>query len=120
MVNYSVTQYGESRFGLKYNDDELSSIIDSFIKKQREQDIDYFTYFTLCRYILVTADKSDMLIGKEANTYYQQPNLNQKEFTRISCLIWNFILNRKIFVDFSNNAYIAHYENDTIFGIMKD
>lgn len=119
MVSYNVTQYGESRFGLKYNDEELTGIIDSFIKKQKSQDIDYFTYYTLCKFILITAEKSDRLNGKEPNTYYQQPNLNQKEYTRMSRLIWNFILDRKIFVDFSNNAYIAHYENDTVFGIME-
>lgn len=120
MVSYSVTRYGESRFGLKYSDEELKGIISSFIQKQRSQDIDYFTYFTLCKYILQSADKSDKLSGKDPNTYYQQPNLNQKEYTRISRLIWNFILDKKIFVDFSNNAYIAHYENDTVFGIMED
>lgn len=120
MVSYSVTQYGESQFGLRYSDEELSDIIGTFIKKQKSMDIDYFTYYTLCKHVLVYADKEGKLLGKELNTYYQQPSLSQKEYTRISRLIWNFILGRRIFVDFSNNAYIARYDNDTVFGIMED
>lgn len=120
MVNYSVTQYGESRFGLKYKDEELSGIIEDFIQKQKSREINYFTYFTLCKYILIQADKTDQLVGKMANTYYPQINLDQNAYTRISRLIWIFIMDRKIFVDFSNNAYIAHYENDTVFGIMEN
>ena len=120
MVSYSVTQYGESRFGLNYSDEKLKGIIGAFIEKQRSDKKYYFTYYTLCRYVLNLADREFMLLGKEDNTYYQQPNLSQKEYTRISRLIWVFILDKKIFVDFSNNAYIAHYENDTVFGIMED
>lgn len=120
MVNYSVTQYGEARFGLNYNDEELTCVIDSFIQNKKNNKDDYFTYFTLCKFVLETADIAGKLNGKEANTYYQQPNLSQKEYTRISRLIWDFILGRKVFVDFSNNAYIAHYDNDTVFGIMDD
>lgn len=120
MVNYSVTQYGEARFGLQYNDEELKDVIGEFIQTQRNNNNNYFTYYVLCKYILELADRTNKLLGKDANTYYQQPNLSQKEYTRISCLIWDFILERKIFVDFSNNAYIAHYDNDTVFGIMED
>lgn len=120
MVSYTVTQYGESRFGLKYEDEELKSIINAFIQLQRKVKDYYFTYYTLCRHIMLLADKEDRLNGKDANTYYQQPNLSGKEYTRISRLIWDFILEKKIFVDFSNNAYIPHYENDTVFGIMED
>lgn len=120
MFNYSVIQYGESKFGLRYNDEDLKGIVDAYIKKQKSQDIYYFTYFTLCKYILLEADRADKLIGKEPNTYYQQPNLNQKAYTHISRIIWDFIFERKIFVDFSNNAYIAHYDNDTVFGILGD
>ena len=120
MVSYTVTQYGESRFGLQYEDEELKSVINAFIQAQRKEKDYYFTYYTLCRHIMLLADKENKLKGKEANTYYQQPNLSPKEYTRISRLIWDFILDKKIFVDFSNNAYIPHYENDTVFGIMEN
>ena len=120
MVNYSITQFGEAQFGLHYSDEDLIEIINSFIQKKKEEHSDYFTYYTLCKYILTMADSNNKLIGKEPNTYYQQPNLSQKEYTRISRLLWVLILDRKVFVDFSNNAYIAHYENDTVLGIMID
>lgn len=118
MIRYSVTQFGVYRFELQYKDEELKGIIDSFINSQKDNKSTYFTYYTLCRHIMMQADKDDMLLGKEANTYYQQPELNMKEYTRISRLLWGLILEEKIFVDFSNNVYIPHYEKDTIFGIL--
>lgn len=120
MVNYTITQYGETKFGLQYSDEELLGVINLFVQKKKEEKADYFTYYTLCKYILILAERENRLIGKESNTYYQQTNLSQKEYTRISRLLWQLILNQKIFVDFSNNAYIAHYENDTVLGIMND
>ena len=120
MVNYNVTQYGEAQFGLHYSDEQLIIVIEKFITKQKELKMYFFTYYTLCKYVLKVANDEDQLTGKEPNTYYQQPNLSQKEYTRISRLLWGFILDRKIFVDFSNNSYIPHYENDTVIGIMED
>ena len=80
----------------------------------------YFTYYTLCRFVLYKAKEGDALEGVDPNTYYESPNISQKELTRISRLLWDLILDRKIFVDFSNNAYMAHIGgNDTVIGIRE-
>lgn len=118
MQHFSITKYGDADFNLRYADEELLDIIRNYIKKRIDAQEDYFTYFTLCKSILKTADSMNRLEGKEPNTYYASPNLSPKEFTRISRLLWTLILDRRIFVDFSNNAYIARYENDTVLGII--
>lgn len=120
MINYSISQFGETNFGLKYNDQELKSLIGYYIQQKKNENTYFFTYLKLCKHLLAIADQANELVGKEAHVYYQTPDLSQKEYTRISRLLWDFILDRKIFVDFSNNAYIAHYENDTVIGIINN
>lgn len=115
---YRVTKYGDTQFSLLYDDKELMDIIVKYIQKKKESNEDYFTYFVLCKNIINLADNANKLNGKDTNTYYTSVVLSQKEYTRVSRLLWDLILDRKIFVDFSNNSYTTHYENDTIFGIL--
>ena len=93
-------------------------IIKDYINKKKQSGQDYFTYYVLCKYIINYADNSDKLAGKDKNTYYTSVVLSQKEYTRVSRLLWDLILDHKLFVDFSNNSYTAHYESDTVIGIF--
>lgn len=115
---YRVTKYGDTQFSLDYSDTELMNIIKSYIKKRKDAGEDYFTYYVLCKHLINLADNTDKLEGKDKNTYYTSVILSQKEYTRVSRLLWELILDHKLFVDFSNNSYTAHYENDTILGIF--
>ncbi len=115
---YRVTKYGDTQFSLQYDDKELMDIITAYIQTKKNSNEDFFTYFVLCKYIINFADGADKLEGKEKNTYYTSIVLSQKEYTRVSRLLWDLILDKKIFVDFSNNSYTTRYENDTVFGIL--
>lgn len=118
-MSYQITAYGDHQFDLKYEDEELRGIINGYIRNKKAHGDMYFTYYTLCRNILYKAKEAGQLLGVEPNTYYESPNLSQKELTRISRLLWELILDHKIFVDFSNNAYMAHIGgNDTVLGII--
>jgi len=118
-MSYQITAYGDHQFNLKYEDNELLGVINNYICNKKAHGDMYFTYYTLCRSILYKAKEEDALSGVEPNTYYESPNLSQKEQTRISRLLWELILEHKIFVDFSNNAYMAHVgSNDTVLGII--
>lgn len=119
-MSYQITAYGDHQFDLKYKDEKLLEIIENYICDKKTHGEMYFTYYTLCRFILYRAKKDDALEGVTPNTYYESPNVSQKELTRISRLLWDLILDRKIFVDFSNNAYMAHIGgNDTVIGIRE-
>jgi len=119
-MSYQITAYGDHQFDLKYKDEKLLEIIENYICDKKTHGEMYFTYYTLCRFILYKAKEDDALEGIAPNTYYESPNVSQKELTRISRLLWDLILDRKIFVDFSNNAYMAHIGgNDTVIGIRE-
>lgn len=119
-MSYQITVYGDHQFDLKYEDKELLEIIEKYICDKKTHGEMYFTYYTLCRFILYKAKEDNKLEGVDSNTYYESPNISQKELTRISRLLWDLILDRKIFVDFSNNAYMAHIGgNDTVIGIRE-
>lgn len=115
---YRITRYGDFSFDLAYDDNEILAMIEDFIKKKRESGVMYFTYYTLCRHILIRATEERKLKNLEPHTYYESPVLSQGEYTRVSKLLWILILGKKIFVDFSNNSYTAHYQNDTVIGIF--
>lgn len=119
-MSYQITVYGNHQFNLKYEDPELAKIMEEYICNKKAKGEMYFTYFTLCKSILYKAKEEDALEGVDPNTYYESPNISQKDLTRISRLLWDLILDRKIFVDFSNYAYMAHIGgNDTVIGIRE-
>ena len=115
---YRVTKYGDTQFSLNYNYEKLMELIKEYIKHKKESGESYFTYYSLCKYLIQYADSKGMLLNKDKNTYYTSIKLSQFEYTRVSRLLWDLILDHKLFVDFSNNSYTAHYENDTVIGIF--
>lgn len=117
-MSYEFIIYGDVRFDVSYDDNELSSFILSYIKNQ--SNVGTFTYLHLCRALIETAIEEKRLIGAKANTYYQSPQLKPSQYTRVSMLLWRYILKGIIFIDFYNNEYVAHMANDTTFGINKE
>lgn len=119
-MGIQITIFGNKQFEMSYEDEEIRSLIDRYIQNLLHKEIYYFTYYTLCKSILTTANKENRLVGMDPKTYYESPDLAQKEYTRVSRLLWERIREGKLFVDFSDNKYIAHYDNDTILGIITD
>lgn len=117
-MSFEFTVYGDVRFDVSYSDDELNVFIIEYIQSRTKEG--YFTYLKLCRSLIETAVKENRLVGAKSNTYYQSPQLKPNQYTRISRLLWRLILQEKIFIDFYNNEYVAHFPNDTTFGINND
>ena len=117
-MQYRITRYGDSSFDLAYQDEEMMELIAKYIEQRKKSGVMYFTYYTLCRHILNKANEEKKLKNLEPHTYYESPVLSQTEYTRVSRLLWSFILGGKLFVDFSNHSYTAHYQNDTVIGII--
>ena len=116
-MTYEFIVYGDVRFNVDYSIDELKSFILSYIETNKE--VGSFSYLRLCRALIDTAVKEGRLEGAQKNTYYQSPQLKPEVYSQISCLLWNFILSGKIFIDFYSNEYVTQIPNDTIFGINK-
>lgn len=54
-MSYQITAYGDHQFDLKYEDDKLLELIEKYILEKKSQGNMYFTYYTLCRYIMLKA-----------------------------------------------------------------
>lgn len=117
-MSYDFIVYGDVRFDISYSNEELKSMILLYITSKISEGS--FTYLRLCKSIIETAVKENRLVDAKRKTYYQSPQLKAKEYTRISRLLWDLILEGKIFIDFYNNEYVAHIPNDTTFGINED
>ena len=113
-----ITVFGESHFELKYSDEDLKQKIDGYIQDLKSKEEYYFTYYTICKWILEDAINNEEVKNYDKQTYYEIPILSRKEYTRVSRLLWGFILGNKLFVDFFDNHSIARYDNDTTFGII--
>lgn len=117
-MSFEYTIYGDVRFDVDYNDAELNNLILSYIRSKKDEGS--FTYLRLCKSLINAAVKDGRLVGVKPNTYYQSLQLKSAQYTRISMLLWNFILKGVIYIDFYNNEYVAHIPNDTTFGINKE
>lgn len=117
-MSYEFIIYGDVRFDICYNDEELEALILSYVRSKINEGS--FTYLKLCKSIIETAVKERRLKDARENTYYQSPQLKAKQYTRISQQLWHLILDGKIFIDFYNNEYVARIPNDTTFGINED
>lgn len=113
-----ITVFGESHFELKYTDEDIRNIIDRYIQDLKSREKYYFTYYTICKWILDEAIKNEAAKNFDPHTYYEIPIMSRKEYTRVSRLLWEFILEKKLFVDFFDNHSITRYDNDTTFGII--
>lgn len=113
-----ITVFGESHFELKYSDEDVRQKIEGYIQDLKSKERYYFTYYTICKWILEEAIHNDAVLNFDRNTYYENPMMARKEYTRVSRLLWENILGGKLFVDFFDNHSIARYDNDTTFGII--
>lgn len=117
-MSFEYTIYGDVVFELSYSDQELGDRILAYIRSKKEDGL--FTYFRLCHSLISVAIEEGCLIGAEKQVYYQSPQLSPSQYTRVSKMLWKYILEGKIFIDFYNNEYVAHSPNDTTFVINQE
>lgn len=117
-MSIQITVFGESHFELEYTDEEIRQKIDGYILDLKSKDRYYFTYYTLCKWILEDAIHNNAVKNYDYHTFYETPLMDRKEYTRVSRLLWELILKSKLFVDFFDNHSITRYDNDTTFGII--
>lgn len=117
-MSFEYTIYGDVRFELSYTDEQLGEKVLSFIESKKGEGS--FTYLSLCSSLIDSAREDKLLKGARDGVYYQSPQLIAAEYTRVSRILWRFILLGKVFVDFYNNEYVARDSSDTTFGIISD
>jgi hypothetical protein len=101
MQQYNHTIYGDVYFETSYTDNELKEFILSYVKKE-----EFSTYNHLCRNLINDAVINNRLVGSDPEIFYQSPQLQPSEHIRVSKLLWDFILNGDIFINFHNNQFV--------------
>jgi hypothetical protein len=91
--------FGRSELRLMYSDEELDRIIGIYINEHQG-----FSYLRISNHILTEADKAGKL-EKEDNTSYSQIALTLDDGKRISRLLWKYIFDKKIIIDFTISPY---------------
>lgn len=110
-----ITYYSQEPLSLQYSNEELLGKISEYISKLTSI---HFTYLQLCDFILSKADEDNKL-GKKQNTIYLNPKLSSSDYSRISILLWQMIMNGDICIDFYVNPYRGGIKDDTTFIIVR-
>lgn len=109
--------YGEHPLPMTYSDEALDEKIESFISEQKKAGHAQFSYKSLC-YALFRIAQSENCLKVESDASYNNPVMDETDATRISRLLWERIWERKIFIDFHENKYVAHYHDDIRFCVL--
>lgn len=110
-----VTRYSSNPMQLPIQDDELKDIIAEFVANVTRSS---FTYLQLCDYIIekCSAELSDR---GQRQVIYLNKKLYPSDYSRISKVLWEFIWDRMICVDFFDNPYQPKRKEDTVFLICR-
>lgn len=109
-------QYGEFPLPMSYEDSELDGMIEEYISEKKKKE-GCFSYRDICIHLFRTAFNAGRL-KKEEDTIYNNPIMTDYDAERVSKLLWSRIWDKKIFINFHEDQYAAHYPNDVRFGII--
>ena len=102
-------KFGTSNIPLSYSEQELEKKVLSLIDKMPS----LFSFQRLCNQLLQEADNEGKL-RKEPDTEYSTIHLTTDDIQAISKILWNLILERKIYTVFNAYPYCRESQ-DTVF-----
>ncbi len=106
--------YDSNPVPVTYTQEELKHIIKDYIKDVNSE----FSFRGLCYHIVQKAI-SEGKVRDASTTQYSSRELNPFSSIEVSKCLWEFIWDKKIFIAFGENPYVAHYSNDTRFVVNK-
>lgn len=112
MITY---RYTNEPLSLDYTDEQIRDIIQLYIQNTQRR---RFTYSQICNHILDNATKEGR-VGHDSNTIFLNPELKPSEMSRISVVLWDFIWNKELCVDFHQDYKSGQSQNDYAFIIIK-
>lgn len=90
------TYFTYDKLKFAYSENELARVIDKIITDNDEKT---FSFKSLCDSIMNVAQDSGK-IEKKSNTVYLSNELDEKEYDRISILLWRKIWNQELCLNF--------------------
>ena len=97
---------------VSFTDDELSSHIRSIISSMKSGDD--ISFQRICTSVIKLAERDGKL---KPNTEYHSSDISAADQERISIVLWDLILERKVYTLFGNKRWFACNQDDTLFVI---
>lgn len=92
----NTTYFTYESLSFNYTDTELKDVIDEILKQYDEDSI---SFISLCDSLMYKA-KNENKLNCKPNTVYLSNNLDNKEYERISLVLWKKIWNHELCLNF--------------------
>ena len=106
--------YDSNPVPVTYTPEELEQVIADYL-----MNVDMEFSFRGLSYHIVQKAIEEGKVRDAKTTQYSSRELNPIYAIEVSKCLWKLIWNKKIFIAFGENPYIAHYNNDTRFVVNK-
>lgn len=109
-----ITYYNSNPVPVEYTEAEMREKVLSYISNVKCE----FSFKNLSCYIVQMAIK-EQKVKDAAYTQYSSSEMNPVSSILLSKILWELIWDRKIYIAFGENPYMAHYKGDTSFVVLK-
>lgn len=106
--------YDSNPVPVTYTQEELRQVIDDYLKDVTTE----FSFRSLCSYIIDNAI-AEGKVPNASHTQYSSREMSPLSAIEVSKCLWELIWDKKIFIAFGENPYMAHYAGDTRFVINR-
>lgn len=107
--------YDSNPVPVTYTQEELKQVVDNYLKDMTTE----FSFRSLCSFIVDKAIDEGKVYNA-GHTQYSNHDLNPISAIEVSKYLWELIWDKRIFIAFGENPYVAHYAGDTRFVINSD
>ena len=109
-----ITYYNSNPVPVEYTEEEMKEKVLAFIKNVERE----FSFRTLSNFIVQTA-MNEQKVKDAAHTQYSSNEMDPLSSIQLSKILWDLIWDKKVFIAFGENPYMAHYSGDTRFVAVK-
>ena len=109
-----ITYYNLNPIPVEYTEEEMKEKVLNFIKEGNGE----FSFRMLSDFIVQSA-MSEQKVKDAAHTQYSSSEMDPLSSVQLSRILWELIWDKKVFIAFGENPYMAHYAGDTRFVAVK-
>lgn len=106
--------YDSNPVPVTYTQEELRLVIDDYLNDVTLE----FSFRGICSYIIDKAI-TEGKVPDASHTQYSSREMSPLSAIEVSKYLWELIWDKKIFIAFGENLYMAHYAGDTRFVINR-
>ena len=109
-----ITYYNSNPVPVEYTEEAMKEKVLTFINDRNGE----FSFRTLSNFIIQTA-MNEQKVKDAAHTQYSSNEMDSLSSIQLSKILWELIWDKKVFIAFGENPYMAHYAGDIRFVVVK-